>query len=95
MVAFNKDDEQIRKEIGADALIYQDLEELKKNILQEGNIMDDFDCSCFDGKYITDDIDDAYLNRIEMLRSDENIQEPSKSSSQLDLMLDHTEEEHA
>ena len=57
--------------------------------------MDDFDCSCFDGKYITNDIDDAYLNRIEMLRSDENIQEPSKSSSQLDLMLDHTEEEHA
>ena len=45
----------------------------------------------FDNPYI----DDAYLNRIEMLRSDENIQEPSKSSSQLDLMLDHTEEEHA
>ena len=62
------------EEIGADALIYQDLEELKRNILQEGNIIEDFDCSCFDGKYVTNDIDDAYLNRIEMLRSDENIE---------------------
>ncbi|MBT4183241.1 MAG: amidophosphoribosyltransferase, partial [Nitrosomonadales bacterium] len=57
----------------------------------------DFDCSCFDGKYVTNDIDDAYLNRIEMLRSDDNIHEVSKSSSQLDLMLDPTseQEEHA
>ena len=30
LVAFNKDDEQICREIGADALIYQDLEELKE-----------------------------------------------------------------
>lgn len=93
LVAFNKDDEQICREIGADALIYQDLEELKRNILQEGNIIEDFDCSCFDGKYVTNDIDDAYLNRIEMLRSDKNLNEPSKSTSQLDLMLDPTSEE--
>ena len=93
LVAFNKDDEQICKEIGADALIYQDLEELKRNILQEGNIIEDFDCSCFDGKYVTNDIDDAYLNRIEMLRSDKNLNEPSKSTSQLDLILDPTPEE--
>ena len=96
LVAFNKDDEQIRKEIGADALLYQDLNELKKNIIEEGKHFDDFDCSCFDGRYITDDIDEAYLNRIEMLRSDESLKEPSKSSSQLDLILDPSgEEEHA
>ena len=95
LVAFNKDDEQIRKEIGADALIYQDLNELKKNIIEEGKLLDDFDCSCFDGRYVTDDIDEAYLNRIEMLRSDESLKEPSKSSSQLDLVLEPSgEEEH-
>ena len=96
LVAFNKDDEQIRKEIGADALLYQDLNELKKNIIEEGKLFDDFDCSCFDGRYVTDDIDEAYLNRIEMLRSDKSLKEPSKSSSQLDLILDPSgEEEHA
>ena len=96
LVAFNKDDEQIRNEIGADALLYQDLNELKKNIIEEGKLFDDFDCSCFDGRYVTDDIDEAYLNRIEMLRSDESLKKPSKSSSQLDLILDPSgEEEHA
>jgi len=96
LVAFNKDDEQIRKEIGADALLYQDLNELKKNIIEEGKLFDDFDCSCFDGRYVTDDIDEAYLNRIEILRSDESLKKPSKSSSQLDLILDpSSEEEHA
>ncbi len=96
LVAFNKDDEQIRNEIGADALLYQDLNELKKNIIEEGKLFDDFDCSCFDGRYVTDDIDEAYLNRIEMLRSDKSLKEPSKSSSQLDLILDPSgEEEHA
>ena len=96
LVAFNKDDEQIRKEIGADALLYQDLNELKKNIIEEGKLFDDFDCSCFDGRHVTDDIDEAYLNRIEILRSDESLKKPSKSSSQLDLILDpSSEEEHA
>jgi len=96
LLAFKKTDQQICKEIGADALIYQDLEDLKENIMQENKNLTQFDCSCFDGKYITDDVDELYLNKIEALRSDNILFLDSKSTSQLDLNLDTpaTEEEH-
>jgi amidophosphoribosyltransferase len=88
LVAFDKTDEEICSAIGADRLIYQDLEELKINITQENKSLDNFDCSCFDGKYITKDIDENYLNKIEALRSDDNLISESQSTSQLDLNLD-------
>ena len=88
LVAFDKTDEEICSAIGADRLIYQDLEELKINITQENKSLDNFDCSCFDGKYITKDIDENYLNKIEALRADDNLVSDSQSTSQLDLNLD-------
>ena len=86
LLAFNKADEDICKEIGADALIYQDLEELKKNITQENNNLKTFDCSCFDGIYVTGGIDENYLNKIESQRSDNIMNKDTASSaSQLDF----------
>ena len=88
LLASEKTDKEICDEIGADALIYQDLVDLKKNISQENKLLTQFDCSCFDGYYITDDIDEAYLNKIEMLRTEGTTStEFSKSTSQLDLNL--------
>jgi len=88
LLASEKTDKEICDEIGADALIYQDLADLKKNISQENKLLTQFDCSCFDGYYITDDIDEAYLNKIEMLRTEGTTStEFSKSTSQLDLNL--------
>ena len=50
--------------------------------------MTEFDCSCFDGKYVTGDIDAAYLNRIESARSDMNKKQlPPNSTTQMDLNL--------
>ena len=88
LVAFDKTDEEICMAIGADKLIYQDLDELKRNITQENKSLDSFDCSCFDGKYITKDIDEGYLNKIEALRADDNLISDTQSTSQLDLNLD-------
>ena len=88
LVAFDKTDEEICMAIGADKLIYQDLDELKRNITQENKSLDNFDCSCFDGKYITKDIDEGYLNKIEALRADDNLISDTQSTSQLDLNLD-------
>ncbi len=86
LLAFNMEDKDICKEIGADALIYQDLEELKKNIIQENTDLKTFDCSCFDGIYVTGGIDENYLNKIESQRSDNIINnETSSSTSQLDF----------
>ena len=99
LLAHNKDDKQILCEIGADALIYQDLDDLKYTIIQENNLLKDFDCSCFDGNYITNDIDEVYLNKVETVRSDKSHDEESNASNQLDLNLlnlsTENEQEHA
>lgn len=88
LLATNRTDEEICAEIGADALIYQDLDALRESITKSNPHLTQFDCSCFDGKYITGDVDAAYLNRIEAARSDLNKKQlPPNSTTQLDLNL--------
>ena len=94
LLATGRTDEEICKEIGADALIYQDLDELVRDVKLSNPKIIDFDCSCFDGKYVTGDIDDAYLSRIESARGDLNgNQKPANSSTQMDLNLINANEE--
>jgi amidophosphoribosyltransferase len=94
LIAHNKNEEMIAKEIGADGLIYQKLEDLIRDIAKENKLLNNFDCSCFDGKYITNDIDENYLNWIESLRSDVKDSSHAKNSiTQLDLNLISNEEE--
>jgi amidophosphoribosyltransferase len=99
LLAYNKDDKEIVKDIGADALIYQDLDDLKSTIIQENTSLKNFDCSCFDGQYVTSDIDEIYLSKIESIRSDTEHNKQSNSSNQLDLNLlnfpSENEQEHA
>ena len=99
LLAYNKDDKEIVKDIGADALIYQDLDDLKSTIIQENTSLKNFDCSCFDGQYVTSDIDEMYLTKIESIRSDTQHNKQSSSSNQLDLNLlnfpSENEQEHA
>jgi len=88
LLATGRTDEEICQEIGADALIYQDLDALKASIAKSNPHLTSFDSSCFDGVYVTGDVDAAYLNRIEAARSDMNKkQKPPNSSTQLDLNL--------
>ncbi len=88
LLATDRTDEQICQEIGADALIYQDLDALVAGVKLSNPKIKDFDCSCFDGKYVTGDIDEAYLANIEAARGDVNKrQKPSNSSTQMDLNL--------
>ncbi len=69
-VADNRSIEEITREIGADWLVYQDLEDLIHAVHQGNEAIQRFDCSCFDGQYITGDVDENYLNHLEALRSD-------------------------
>ena len=88
LLATDRTDEEICKEIGADALIYQDLDALVRDISISNPDMKVFDCSCFDGKYVTGDIDEAYLANIEAARGDVNKEhKPSNASTQMDLNL--------
>ena len=50
-------------------LIYQNLEDLLTAIRKTTDI-EHFDTSCFDGKYVTGDIDESYLTYINSLRND-------------------------
>jgi amidophosphoribosyltransferase len=88
LLATGRTDEQICQEIGADALIYQDLDALVRDVKLSNPNIHDFDCSCFDGKYVTGDINEAYLANIEAARGDGNKkQKPANSSTQMDLNL--------
>ncbi|OGB34306.1 MAG: amidophosphoribosyltransferase [Burkholderiales bacterium RIFCSPLOWO2_12_FULL_61_40] len=65
LVAHNRTVEQIREIIGCDALIYQDVEGMKKAVGSLNTKLAGFDASCFDGVYVTGDItadDIARLN---------------------------------
>ncbi|PPC95324.1 MAG: amidophosphoribosyltransferase [Methylotenera sp.] len=94
LLATGRTDDEICKEIGADGLIYQDLDALVRDIGLSNPSMDVFDCSCFDGKYVTGDIDEAYLARIESARGDINKKDkPANSITQMDLNLVANNEE--
>ncbi|MEM9103033.1 MAG: amidophosphoribosyltransferase [Pseudomonadota bacterium] len=70
LIAHGRDVETIQDELGADKLFYQDLDDLI-DAAREGNPeVDEFDCSVFTGNYVTGDIDQSYLDRIEMQRND-------------------------
>lgn len=69
-VANGRSAEEVRKAIGADWLIYQELQDLV-DAAREGNpAIDGFECSVFDGNYVTGDIDGDYLERLSLHRSD-------------------------
>ena len=69
-VAHNRTVEEIAEVIGADWLIYQDLDDLIDAVNHGNPKVKEFDCSCFDGKYITNDIDSAYFKNLQDLRND-------------------------
>jgi amidophosphoribosyltransferase len=68
LIAAFRSDEEICREIGSDALIYQDLEALRQAVHTLNPALTQFDTSCFDGHYITGDISAAYLDGVEQAR---------------------------
>jgi amidophosphoribosyltransferase len=69
LVAHGRTDEEVAQMIGADKLVYQDVEAMKQAVRDINPALRDFDASCFDGRYITGDIDEEYLVRLETARS--------------------------
>ena len=73
-VAYNRTDDEVGSYLGADWLIYQSLDDLVDSAREGNRGINRFDCSVFDGDYVTGDIDDAYLERLSMDRNDESKQ---------------------
>ena len=70
LVAHGRTEEQVAKEIGADWLIYQDLEDLVHACQHHDSSIQQFDTSCFSGQYVTGDVTQDYLEKLQVERSD-------------------------
>ena len=64
LIANGKEIEEIREDLGADALFYQNLDDLIWSAKEGNPEIETFDCSCFDGNYVTG-VDDDYLDCLE------------------------------
>ena len=87
-IATGRTDEEIAREIGADAVFYQDLPALIDAVRAGNPSITHFDTSCFDGQYITGDVTSQYLADLEENRANgERNLKTRLSSFQLDLGL--------
>ena len=87
LIATGRNDDDICREIGADHLIYQDLESLKRDVSRANPMVTQYETSCFDGQYITGDVTAEYLSIIEARRNSGLSLSQNVSSTQLDLNL--------
>jgi len=88
LIASDRSDEEIRREIGADALIYQDLGDLKAALRAVNPGISNFEASCFDGQYITGDVTVEYLSSVESIRGGPaRLFDEEADGTQLDLNL--------
>jgi len=85
LVAHGRTDAEVGEVIGADRMIYQDLGDLVRSTQGGGSNIANFDCSVFDGKYVTGDVDDAYLANLEAERNDDTMNKGSVIDSDASL----------
>jgi amidophosphoribosyltransferase len=88
LVAADRSTEEVRRIIEADWLVYQDLEDLVKAVRHENADIEAFDTSCFSGNYVTGDVTRAYLDGLEVLRSN-----AAKAARDSKALLDEIDED--
>ncbi|KAA8730468.1 MAG: amidophosphoribosyltransferase [Ewingella americana] len=71
LIAHGREVSEINQMIGADALIFQDLSDLIAAVKEDNVDIEQFECSVFDGVYVTKDVDQNYLEYLEALRNDD------------------------
>ncbi|RUS17667.1 hypothetical protein BC937DRAFT_89663 [Endogone sp. FLAS-F59071] len=70
LVAFGRTEDEIAQELGADLVIYEDLQDLIESVRKFNPSLSQFDTSVFDGKYVTGGINEEYMAQLEALRND-------------------------
>ena len=85
LVAYGRTAEQVRQFIGADALIYQDVDAMKRVVAALNPRLDGFEASCFDGHYITGDVSAEDFATLEAQRRAQGQDEDDTSRSRLAL----------
>lgn len=88
LIANGRTDDEIAAEIGADRLIYQDLDALIAGVRSVNPRVTSFETSCFSGEYVTGDVTPEYLAGVEAERNDDSLSRRSGTAvTQLDLNL--------
>jgi amidophosphoribosyltransferase len=85
LVAHGRTIEEIRQFIGADALIYQDVDAMKRVVKALNPALDGFEASCFDGQYITGDISREDFDTLEHQRRQQPDDDDDSKGSRLAL----------
>lgn len=80
LVAHDRSEAAVERELGADRLIFQDLTDLIEAVQKKGkSLVDRFEASVFDGVYITGDVTPEYLLELERMRGDHARRQGSRS----------------
>ncbi|KAF0192164.1 MAG: purF [Gammaproteobacteria bacterium] len=83
LIAHGRDEREVERVLGADWLIYQDLDDLIDAVQRGNPRITEFDTSCFDGKYVTGDVTRDYLDGLENIRSDIRKRERQEADAEL------------
>ena len=70
LIAHGRETEEIAKHIGADELIFQDIDDLISAVREENPAIERFETSVFNGRYVTGNISQGYLDEMSGLRND-------------------------
>ena len=70
LIAHGRTDDEVASKIGADWLVYQDLEDLEDAVREVNPRLNQFDTSCFSGTYVTGDVDGKYFARLHEERNE-------------------------
>ena len=70
LIAYGREVDEIAALIKADGLIYQDLDDLIAAVAEENPSITKFETSVFSGQYVTGDVDQSYLEQLNVQRSD-------------------------
>ena len=85
LVAHDRTIEEVQQAIGADWLIYQDIEDLFESVKKRNADMVDFDAACFNQKYVTGTVSDEYLMKQGLNRSDNQKADKDLNSTAIGL----------
>lgn len=80
LIAHGRDVDDICTLIGADKLIFQEIDDLVAAVGSHNAEITNFDTSVFDGNYVTNDIDNSYLEKLDALRNNSTKEESDKNA---------------
>jgi len=89
LVAHDRTEEEVQQAIGADWLIYQDLEDLFESVKKRNPEIIGFDAACFDQKYVTGTVSDKYLAKQGLVRSDKQKKQNDLDQTFIELHNTH------